>query len=336
MMPCCDFALDRRKNDAPDFVRNSYALAFEDTFGGPTVDFSKWDSSFLWGPDLTINNEEQYYVDVENGLVTSGGITMPNPFSFNAAGNLVITAAPITGQKPVTNQGLDGGQNYSSGILTTRDALCFTYGYVEVCCKLPCGVDGSWIATWLLNCFYYNNASEKAISENIANPNEHFNPEIDFLEHVNGINNTDDCATQAYHYFSGDRQSTTNYRRWSLDGGGFRSYNINTQAVDSNFNIYQDCDNANQFTMPYVCDPSYCDEFHTFGVDWQEGHIHFYIDGQIVNCINGADNIISDQSMYFILNFAVGGGYPFPNGQLAKVSDYPAEFVVEYVRIYTP
>jgi len=324
------------KNDAPLEVQEDYNLFFEDTFNNPLqpVDPAKWSTRFLWGPGLTINNEEQYYVDVLGGDTTN-----QNPFSIDpATGRLLITAAPITGTKPVTTNGLDGGQNYTSGILTTREFGCFTYGYVEVCAFVPCGMDGAWPAFWALNCRYYNNASEKAIMEGIANPTPHFNPEIDFSELVQGNNNSLNCSNNALHYFSGDQQSSTDYRRWSLDEGGFRSYNINTQSVDSNFNIYQDCNGDDQFLgLPADCNPSACGSLQTFGMHWCPEFLKYYRNGQVVNCITGAADIIPDQEMYLLINLAVGGNYPFgnPPSQLADPASYPAAIEIAYARIYT-
>ena len=42
---------------------DDFNLVFSDEFNGSTLDASKWNTSFLWGPYLPINNEEQLYVD---------------------------------------------------------------------------------------------------------------------------------------------------------------------------------------------------------------------------------------------------------------------------------
>jgi len=40
-----------------------YRLVFEDNFDGGSLDRGKWDTEFLWGPGVIINNEQQYYVN---------------------------------------------------------------------------------------------------------------------------------------------------------------------------------------------------------------------------------------------------------------------------------
>lgn len=99
-------------------------------------DASKWgydtDRNFLgW-----YNNELQYYSNArpENSRVENG--------------TLVITAR----KEDLSTAGFTdwGGQKYSSARLITRDKASWTYGFVEVRAKLPCGV-GTWPAIWMLS-----------------------------------------------------------------------------------------------------------------------------------------------------------------------------------------
>lgn len=318
------------KNDAPRFVLNNYQKTFEDIFKGQTaLDSTKWDSDFYWGPGITINNEEQYYVDVLGGV----GPQPANPFSFGPNG-LIITAAPW---EPNIN-----GRHYTSGMINTKSSINnLTEHYVEACLKPPCNADGSWPAGWLLNTIYYDTADAKNAAE--GGINDKFNPEIDHPEFVTGGGNTGTaCAKSAYHYHTGDRNDPANYYRWTLDANNFIQVEAHDQsagAVASQFNVYQDCGGSNQFQLPEICDTDYCQDFHTFGIHRVPNNfIHFYIDGQLFTCINGADNIITDQEMYYILNLAVGGNYPFgnPPSQIADVTTWPAQLEVEYVRIYQP
>ena len=330
------------KNDAPQHVLDTYTLAFEDIFKGQTqLDPLKWNTKLPWGPDLNINDEEQYYVNtLGNPADSDYGWQGANPFSFGPNG-LIITAAPIPEADQPTLSPTGKKATYSSGVITTRDSLCYTGGYMEACLKVPCDADGSWLAAWLLNCLYFNNAFDKNQQENGGSGNDKFNPEIDF-EWVNGPNSDPECVKNAYHYFTGDRNSAPSYDQWRIDDNDFLQFDPLTGTVRSNFNQYQDCAGNNVNTLPETCIPGYCDDFHTVGIDWKPNdYLHFYIDGQLVNCVNGADNIISDQAMYAIFNFAVGGSFPFggqPGGTAANKADpntYPAQMEIEYVRIYT-
>lgn len=60
--------------DAPD-ANAPYELVFEDNFDGDSLDRNKWNTEFLWGPGVVINNELQYYVNE--------GQFDYNPFVFN-------------------------------------------------------------------------------------------------------------------------------------------------------------------------------------------------------------------------------------------------------------
>ena len=326
--------LEATKNDAPQHVLDDYTLIMEDTFDGPTLDPANWNTALAWGPNIVINQEEQYYVDVLGGQGVQPANV--NPFVFNNDGNLEIQVTPVQGTKPVSPSGIAGGQNYWSGVLTTRETHCFKYGYTEVCMKLPC-TSGSWPAAWLFQCIYYDDAFQKNQAENGNGNvgNDKFNWEIDFMESVEGNGNVPWCIKNAYHYFTGDR-TATDYDQWDLDGNNFTQRGVLSGTLKSQFNVYQDCDNANQFTLPDTCDQDFCNNFHTVGVDWTPDYVHYYIDGNIVNCIKGAQDIISDQSSYLILNFAVGGGFPYgiPPSRLADPNDYPASFEIEYARIY--
>jgi len=46
-----------------------------------------------------------------------------------------------------------------------------------------------------------------------------------------------------------------------------------------------------------------CSEFHTVAVDWAPEYIHYYVNGILVNCVN-QPNIVTDQTMYLLINFA--------------------------------
>lgn len=130
MFPCIVDA----KNDAPQFVRDNYTLAFEDNFNQQNIDITKWNTAQPWGPNVITNNEDQYYPDV-----LGGDTSEPSPFSHDGQ-NLIITASPTTNG---TN-----GQDYVSGVITTFGKFEWVYGYSEVCMWTPCDADGYWAAAW--------------------------------------------------------------------------------------------------------------------------------------------------------------------------------------------
>lgn len=167
---------------------NDYELVFSDEFTGSSIDASKWNTSYLWGDDLVINNELQHYVDVNNE--PDFGY---NPFSFDGE-NLIIS----TIRTPSELLEKANGQQYLSGVITSYDAFKFTYGYVEARAQVPVG-KGYWPAFWLLNAYYDKDR-----------------PEIDIMEF---IGDNQDTAYHTYHYFdaNGELRSTHSEPTFPID-----------------------------------------------------------------------------------------------------------------------
>lgn len=119
-------------------------LVFDDEFDvlstralGATT--GTWDTQLWWGPDTTVNNEDQYYVDTSNDRTSkSGGY---DPFSV-VNGVLSITAAQA-------QSGTSDNKTFDSGVLTTEHSFTRTYGYFETRAQMPEGA-GTAPAFWLL------------------------------------------------------------------------------------------------------------------------------------------------------------------------------------------
>jgi len=121
-------------------VPAGYNLVFNEEFQGSSLDRSKWNSQYRWGPDLIINNELQYYVDTLN---------QPNfghsPFEFDGE-HMTINAI----RTPNQLSGRALSQPYLSGAITTYQKFTMRYGYVEMRARMPRG-RGMWPAFWLLH-----------------------------------------------------------------------------------------------------------------------------------------------------------------------------------------
>lgn len=121
-------------------VPAGYNLVFNDEFQNYSLDSSKWNSQYRWGPDLIINNERQYYVDTINqpdfGL---------SPFEFDGE-HMTINAI----RTPDWLKERAKWQPYLSGAITTYNKFTMRYGYVEMRAKMPTG-RGMWPAFWLLH-----------------------------------------------------------------------------------------------------------------------------------------------------------------------------------------
>ncbi len=75
-------------------------------------------------------------------------------------------------------------------------------------------------------------------------------------------------------------------------------------------------------------------DFHVFGIEWDENYINYYVDDVLYNQITPKDvpgEWVFNQSFYIILNMAVGGNFP---GSPNSATVFPQTMLVDYVRVY--
>jgi len=119
---------------------DGYSLIFNDEFHGSELDSSKWHTALPWGPDVVINDEQQYYVD------TIGDREFAHsPF---AVANGVLTISAV--ETPEAQRAAANEQPWLSGVLSSAGKFDFTYGYVEARIDLPTG-QGVWPSFWMLD-----------------------------------------------------------------------------------------------------------------------------------------------------------------------------------------
>jgi len=305
---CPNTEIELQKSDAPQHVKDTYTLAFQDEFTGSSLDPNKWVTHFPWGSNVIINNEEQYYADT---LASGGDPNTPvDPFSFDGD-NLIITA-----QEDPNNP---LGQQYTSGVITTHETFQYTQAYIEFCAKTPCDSIGSWSAGWGHHATFPNDGSGA------------WRPEDDIMEQPdNGGSLTTQCTQNNYHWYTGTA-GQPNHVLWSIGPNGVKGVNQFDGSIQSG--QYFDCAGNAAFSIPEVCLPDgddFCNGFHTYGSDYcpLDGRIDHYVDGVRNSCITGVP--FANEPMYFILNLAVGGNFPGD----ADPATFPAQFAIDYVRIY--
>ena len=291
-----------RKLDPTLNIQEDYVLQFNDEFNGTTLNPNKWNTHLLWGPYLTINREEQYYVDAL-GSDADRTTSANTPFVIDN-GMLSITARPKDHPNsvsiPATLPGLDDpiwrdfrsfsrnpgyapeNLNYTSGIITSYDAFKFSYGYAEARMRLPNG-RGLWPAFWLLNGYYVGEQ-----------------PEIDIIEARGGVP---------------DRISHNFY---TSNGG------LNPSDGES---VHPDP------VQGYQAD------FHVYGVRWRPGRIDWYIDRKIVHTYETSDaGPVPYQNMYVLANLATGGDFfVHPRDEYVSPVDpsaFPATLDIDYIRVF--
>lgn len=119
---------------------DQYDLVFADDFRGSSIDPLKWNTALSWGPDLPVNNQLQYYVDVHNEPDFGH-----DPFVLNGEELLINAVLTPDALRADANE-----QAWLSGVLTTAEKFEFTYGYVEARIDLPTA-RGAWPAFWMLS-----------------------------------------------------------------------------------------------------------------------------------------------------------------------------------------
>jgi beta-glucanase (GH16 family) len=83
---------------------------------------------------------------------------------------------------------------------------------------------------------------------------------------------------------------------------------------------------------------NFCDDFHVYGLEWEEGKIRWYVDGTMYqeqtqwSSSGGKFPAPFNHDFHMLLNLAVGGGFVGdpPNAQ----TPFPSQFLVDYVRVY--
>jgi beta-glucanase (GH16 family) len=83
---------------------------------------------------------------------------------------------------------------------------------------------------------------------------------------------------------------------------------------------------------------TFADAFHTFAIEWEEGVIRWYLDGQLTQTqtkwtsSGGEFPAPFDQRFHLILNLAVGGGFVgAPNAS----TTFPQSLQIDFVRVYS-
>ncbi len=83
-------------------------------------------------------------------------------------------------------------------------------------------------------------------------------------------------------------------------------------------------------------DPNWSDKFHVWRMDWDPNSIELYVDDELLNTTDLNETLNADgtnpfhRPLYIILNLAIGGHA----GGDPSNTEFPAKFLVDYVRIY--
>ena len=171
----------------PAYFLDKFRLVFEDDFDGPGIDADRWNTQLVWGDEVVINSEQQYFVNtqrtpdfgydpfrLENSILTIEAIPTPDALT----GNLPETCNLVNEFRPPCQ--------FLSGALSTHDKFNLTFGYVEASMKTG-DIDGA------LSSFYlYHRFPGEGV--------ERHGPEIDIVEYLGENPFGDEDAFQTYHF----------------------------------------------------------------------------------------------------------------------------------------
>jgi len=295
-----------------------YQLVFEEEFAdvSPANLSQNWFFKRLWDQEASrdVYRESpnaQQVINGENGFMIDPTDTTQaaahNPFQASPVG-LNLRAEPNNGRLATTSfevnydpqvnqnvvQNLSGSQ-YSTLTGLLRSKATFVNGYIEARIKLA-GVDKFLSTFYLLNSTYFG-----------ANPPTYGEGEIDIMEYLGGddaIYGTPERGRyvyQNYHY------------RSTLRNGSLHKMPGNRHGSAST--------------------PFFSDDFHTFGVLWENSvTIYFIDDVEVFRAIGPA---VSTDPKYIILSLVAGGGWAnHPDEAANQGPTLPAALEVDYIRIY--
>ena len=283
---------------------NDWELVWSDEFNGTSLDSAKWRAVNNCPPVyLACDTDRPENVDVSDGML-----------------HLRSLREPYAGTNKWTGSGSQFGPltSYTQGDFLQRDftagrvdsAVNFTYGRFELLGKLPQG-HGTFFAFWMRprNSPYGNDAA---------------GGEIDIAEGAN------------------------------IGRGGNRRGQIDAQLPGDGWGVHHVVHMGYPFTNPFTLtnlpvNPA--ESFHLYAVEWDTASIRFYVDDQRVLTVpqsdwfshprdseEPVDNPYApfDQPFFIVINNTVGNWAleTWPGNQVPDTTVFPAEFVVDYMRVY--
>ena len=191
----------------------------------------------------------------------------------------------------------DAERPYTSASLNTKHKQTFLYGRLEMRAKLPFG-KGIWPAFWTLGDNHWGDP--EPYEEGVPWPEC---GEIDIMEMIGGINKTHATCPFEDHMGNNVVQATIHY---------------------------PDEKKALQRAAE-LKEGNYCDDFHVFGIEWDENCIKAYMDDVVYNKLDITDIECFHKPHYCMLNIAIGGWWP---GNPDETSVFPQKYYIDYVRYY--
>lgn len=172
---------------SPDHFLDEFTVIFEDEFNGSEINDELWNTQLLWGDEIIINNEQQYFVNTQQD--PDFGY---DPFKLDDS-ILSIEAIPVPDDLVANLPEACDIENefrprcqFLSGALATQDKFNMTFGYLEARIKTG-GISGALSSFYLYHRYKGEGAELNA-------------PEIDVIEYLGDNPFGDEDAFQTYHF----------------------------------------------------------------------------------------------------------------------------------------
>ncbi|MCY3644989.1 MAG: family 16 glycosylhydrolase [Acidimicrobiaceae bacterium] len=283
---------------------NDWEIVWRDEFGGTSLDASKWRAINNCPPVyLACDTDRPENVEVSDGLLRLRSLREPY-----AGTNKWTGSGSQFGPLTSFTEGDFLQRDFTAGrVDSTRD---FTYGRYELLGKLPQG-HGTFFAFWMRprNSEYGNDAA---------------GGEIDIAEGAN------------------------------IGRGGNRRGQIDAQLPGDGWGVHHVVHMGYPFTNPFTLtnlpvNPA--ESFHLYAVEWDTASIRFYVDDERVLTVPQSDWFSHprddeepvenpyapfDQPFFIVINNTIGNWAleTWPGNQVPDTTVFPAEFVVDYIRVY--
>ena len=284
--------------------RNNWALVWSDEFNGTSLNSSKWTISNNCPPVyLACDTDRPENVYLSDGLLHLR--TLREPYTgVNTWGGSGEQFGPLTNYTPGRFQ----RKEFTAGRVDSRAS--FTYGRIEMLGRLPQG-HGTFFAYWM-------KPRDTPYGSGAAGG------EIDIAEGAN-INVTNDGRV-----------------------------GIDAQPPGPGWGVHHVVHMGYPFTNPFSLtrlpvNPA--ESFHLYSAEWDTASIRFYVDDTRVLTVPRSDwfahargsdapvdnpNAPFDVPFYIVINNTIGNWAleTWPDNRVPDSTLFPAEFVVDYMRVY--
>jgi len=103
------------------------------------------------------------------------------------------------------------------------------------------------------------------------------------------------------------------------------------QPARSNFSYWFEGQNGAELVR-HEAAQDYTNGYHVFGIDWQQDHVAFYVDGTLIKWLEDPDGRLSGP-LYPGVNFSIStpeSGDPVPD----ETTPWPGEVRIDWIRVY--